>query len=62
MLNMNWNTFAFELPTVTGRKWFRAVDTSLASPLDIANPGEEIAIDGHNYLVNGRSIVVLLSK
>jgi isoamylase len=62
MLNMHWDTLAFELPAVPGRKWRRAVDTSLASPLDIANPGEEIAIDGQNYLVNGRSIVVLLSK
>lgn len=62
MLNMYWDTLAFDLPTVDGRRWHRAADTSLASPNDVTDAGREVAIDGSNYLVNGRSVVVLISK
>ena len=73
MVNMYWEALEFEIPAVEGRKWYRAVDTFLASPMDIADPGQEILIEGNSlqgdggnaygsYLVNGRSIVVLISK
>jgi glycogen operon protein len=62
MLNMYWEPLVFEFPQAGDRSWFRAVDTSLASPSDIADPGREVRIEGSGYIVNGRSIVVLISK
>ncbi len=62
MLNMYWEGLSFELPTVEGRTWHRVVDTSLPSPSDILGYGKEIKIDGGQYIVNGRSVVVLVSK
>ena len=61
-MNMYWEGLEFEFPPVEGRMWYRAVDTFLEPPSDIAEPGEEIQIDGDTYVVNGRSIVVLVSK
>ncbi len=62
MMNMYWEPLEFELPPVAGRTWHRTCDTSLASPEDIADPGREVRIDGDKYVVNGRSVVVLVSK
>jgi isoamylase len=62
MLNMGWITADFELPQVDRRSWSRVVDTSLASPNDIRSAGEEVKIDGSSYLVNGRSVVVLVGR
>ncbi|HRV92125.1 MAG TPA: glycogen debranching protein GlgX [Anaerolineae bacterium] len=62
MMNMYWQGLNFELPTVKGRTWYRAVDTFQSSPNDITEPGQEIAIDGNTYLVQPRSVVVLISK
>ena len=39
--------------------WKRVVDTSLETPEDIADPGHESCLDGLDYLVKGRSVVVL---
>ncbi|WP_440948682.1 glycogen debranching protein GlgX [Methanosarcina sp. T3] len=64
MMNMYWEPLEFEIPELkgTGRSWYRAIDTFLSSPLDIAGAGEEIRTNGNNYLVQGRSVVVLISK
>ncbi|HEX9132901.1 MAG TPA: glycogen debranching protein GlgX [Ktedonobacteraceae bacterium] len=62
MLNMDWQNLDFDIPSIEGRKWFRAVDTALPSPEDIAEAGQEIEICGNTYHVNGRSAVVLLSR
>ena len=62
MLNMDGSELEFELPVVPGRRWHRAVDTGLAAPDDIAEPGREQAISGASYGVNGHSVVVLLSR
>jgi glycogen operon protein len=62
MLNMYWESMDFELPVVAGRQWFRAVDTALNPPLDIADPGEERAVAGSAYAVQGRSVVVLVNR
>ncbi|MDX1934975.1 MAG: glycogen debranching protein GlgX [Capsulimonadales bacterium] len=62
MMNMHHEGLTFELPVISGRKWFRTVDTSLPSPHDIEEWGEEVEITGHSYFVNARSIVVLLSR
>jgi len=62
MLNMDSADLDFELPAVAGRSWHRAVDTSLPSPDDIAEPGSELAISGASYRVNTHSAVVLISR
>jgi len=52
----------FELPAPPpGRHWHRAVDTSLPSPIDVALPGEEPPHAGPTYLVQDRSVVVLVA-
>jgi pullulanase/glycogen debranching enzyme len=49
-------------PAGPGRAWHRAIDTSLASGEDFAEPRQEIMIDpSDHYLVNPRSCVLLLS-
>jgi isoamylase len=61
MLNMYWESLDFELPSVTGRTWLKAVDTSERPPLDVADFGSELPIVGNVYRVQGRSVVVLIS-
>ncbi|MCI4626884.1 MAG: glycogen debranching enzyme GlgX, partial [Candidatus Magnetoovum sp. WYHC-5] len=62
MLNMFWETLDFEIPKVQGIQWYRVVDTSKSSPDDIAEVGTEVHITGDKYLVEGRSVVILISK
>jgi isoamylase len=62
MLNMYWEGLDFELPSVPGRKWLRAVDTSQPSPFDIADPGGERLVAGNACRVEGRSIAVLVNR
>jgi glycogen operon protein len=46
-----------------GKKWVRAVDTSLPSPEDICTPGNEKPLPSPEaYLVKGRSMVILISR
>ncbi|MFA6507490.1 MAG: glycogen debranching protein GlgX [Treponemataceae bacterium] len=50
-------------PPVEGTVWFRAIDTAKASPNDIVAPGSEKNIPTQKeYLLRGRSVVVLISK
>jgi len=62
MMNMHWDPLSFDLPVVAGRTWARVVDTSLAPPLDIADPGGEVPVAGNTYTVEGRSVVVLVNR
>ena len=62
MMNMYWEPLDFDLPSIAGRTWSRAVDTSLAPPLDIADPGGEAPVAGTTYTVAGRSVVVLVNQ
>ena len=62
MLNTSWESHAFAVPARDGRAWFRAVDTSLGSPDDIAEAGEEERLDDDRYEVGPRSVVVLVAK
>ncbi|MGE5647168.1 MAG: glycogen debranching protein GlgX [Acidobacteriota bacterium] len=59
MMNMYWEKLEFETPA--GR-WVLAVDTAQPSPRDIAEPGEEAPFSGAAYPVEGRSVVVLISR
>jgi isoamylase len=63
MLNMSGQDLEFEIPSVPRRQWWRAVDTSLSSPEDIAEPGREIEVKPtDHYHVNMHSVVVLVSR
>ncbi len=62
MLNMDGGALEFEIPAVTGRQWHLAVDTAQPAPGDIAEPGEERPILAGRIQVQGRSVVVLLSR
>ena len=62
MLNMDGRRSPSSYRSCPGRRWHRAVDTSLASPNDIAEPGAEPAIADSTYRVNSHSVVVLLSR
>ena len=56
MINCDPDGAAFVLPE---RSWRKVLDTALAAPDDISEPGEEPVVSGRRYAVAGRSIVVL---
>jgi glycogen operon protein len=62
MLNMHWESLDFELPSVPGRIWLRAVDTSQPPSLDVADFGGEQPVVGNAYRAQGRSVVVLINR
>ena len=62
MMNMYWLPLDFDLPAIPGRTWLRAVDTALAPPFDIADPGSEAPLSGATYALQGRSVVVLINR
>jgi glycogen operon protein len=64
MFNGAEKSAAFKIaPPPEGKRWMRAVDTALPSPQDIAEPGEEAALeDPESYPAEGRSLVILISK
>lgn len=50
-------------PAPRGRKWFRAIDTSYASPSDVLEPGYEEPLDNQKvYVVPARASVILISR
>jgi len=63
-VNAFWEPLKFELPKLTiGEKWFGKLDTTLESPHDIAEEGNEpLVTDQSHYMVGPRSVVVLLGK
>ncbi|MDR0448495.1 MAG: glycogen debranching protein GlgX, partial [Treponema sp.] len=60
MFNSGDKTVKFKVCSpLDGKKWVRAVDTSLPSPNDIMTPGSEVVLDNPMaYEVPGRSMVV----
>jgi isoamylase len=59
MMNTYWDSLDFELPP--NRTWHKAIDTAAAAPHDIEDPGTELAVAGHTYTLQGRSVAVLIS-
>jgi glycogen operon protein len=61
MMNMGETSLPFQIPALQGRHWYRYADTSLPgeSAMDI---GASTKIEAGDYLVTGRSIVILLSR
>jgi isoamylase len=60
MINAYTEPLSFTIFDGLQKPWSRIVDTSLASPEDICAPGREVSIIGSKYLVQPRSIVVLM--
>jgi len=59
----HWEDATFELPDIGARKWFRLVDTALASPLDIAEEGKEYSLPWQqSYPVKARSVAIFVAK
>ena len=61
MFNMYWDAVEFEIPRIEGLCWYRSVDTGQPTPYDISEPSDMVRIDTPTYLVDGRSIVVLVT-
>ena len=64
-VNSYWEALDFELPPTGGKPgsgWYRFMDTSLASPNDIADPGLEVLVTESKYRVGARSIIMLHYK
>jgi glycogen operon protein len=59
-----WEDQRFELPEVpAGKKWYRLVDTALASPQDIAEEGKEYGLRTQNSCnVKARSVAIFVAK
>jgi isoamylase len=62
MMNVSPDHQEFVLPPNPAGPWWRAIDTALEPPLDIAEAGEEGEISGKRYGVAGGSAVVLVSE
>jgi glycogen operon protein len=60
MINAGEDTVCFGIFEGAAGAWWRVVDTSLASPDDIAEPGDEVAVNSSRYDVAPRSVVVLV--
>jgi glycogen operon protein len=59
---MYWDALDFEVPVVPGRRWYRFLDTARPSPEDIVETATQVAIEGQHVRVEGRSVLVLLSR
>jgi glycogen operon protein len=62
VLNMYWDALEFEVPVVLKRQWYRVVDTARPSPDDIVEEAAQQPVQGQRVRVEGRSILVLLSR
>jgi glycogen operon protein len=62
MMNMDDASHDFAVPLADDRRWLMFADTAKAAPDDIAEPGQERALEGEHCTVEGRSIVILVSQ
>jgi len=60
MVNAYWKDLTFGIVAPSSTQWRRALDTSLASPDDIVDPGAEPPVGADSYAVRARSVVVLV--
>ena len=60
MINGYWNDLAFDIQEGNAGDWRRSIDTSLASPLDLAEPGDETRLTELRCNVVARSVVILV--
>jgi len=64
MINAYWEALTFEIPSISNGygSWRRCIDTFLDSPNDICEWAKAPLIQGSNYQVEARSIVLLFTK
>jgi isoamylase len=65
IFNAQWDSAVFELPDKQAGieiNWQRWIDTSLDPPNDITNWEAAPPVSGYNYLVEARSVVVLIAS
>ena len=65
MLNAYWEPLTFELPSTReqgSRRWRRWIDTSLPSPEDICDWEDAPIVSLSKYVVEPRSLVLLVEK
>jgi glycogen operon protein len=59
MINAYKEDMLFIIQEGEAREWLRVADTSLASPYDFAEPGEETGLKVLSYTVKAHSVVIL---
>lgn len=62
MINAYWEDLLFTIQEGRATEWRRVIDTSLRSPDDFSEPGQEQAVRSLQYQVKARSVMVLLRK
>jgi hypothetical protein len=62
MINAGCKPLTFVIQKGQPGEWQRAIDTSLPSPADFCEPGTEVSLRSPKYILNPRSIVVLIRK
>lgn len=61
MINAWWQPLTFVVQEGPAERWKRVVDTSLPSPNDLLEPGQEAPLADLQYQVAPRSVVVLVA-
>ena len=63
IINAYSEPLEFELPPLpAGAAWCRVVDSSLDSPADLADEGQEPPVSGFSYPAGPRSVVILIAR
>jgi glycogen operon protein len=63
ILNADFNSQSIGIPALAGKRWFRAIDTSLKAGSEILDMGHEVPLDPSGYYIaNPRSTVVLVGR
>jgi isoamylase len=62
IFNMSDRSCEMALPSLSGRRWHRGIDTGEPSPGEILEPSEQIPIHGAPVRVSSRSVVVFESR
>lgn len=62
MINASREGLTFQVQEGEAHAWRRVVDTSLESPFDILEPGNESTLPSMDYRVSGNAVVVLVRR
>jgi isoamylase len=60
MINGYWEDLTFHIQEGAADAWRRVVDTSLDSPFDVLEPGNESSVQSLHYPVPARALVILI--
>jgi glycogen operon protein len=63
-MNMHWEALPFELPALpAGVHWHVFANTSVPSPQDINEPGQEpLLAEQRSFLLGSRSVAILVGR